>query len=221
MAWSGDSRVLALVDLHWRGEGHPLSLPDLEGVDLVLLGGDLTHFRGIEDARRIVDEIRDAGPAVRAVCGNCDRPEIEEWLRAEGIGLDRSAETIADLRLVGLSAGLPFGDCPYERSEEEFAAALDEAWDSASGHEAPVTVLLSHQPPFGVCDAARGRPVGSRAVRAAVEEHRPDLVICGHIHEAVGRGSIGPTTVINPGPWFAGGELRFEVVEGTLRLPSA
>lgn len=220
MTESGDLGVLALVDLHWPGEGNPLSLPELTGVDLVLLGGDLTHFRGVEEARRIVDEIRMAGPAVRAVCGNCDRPEIEEWLRAEGIGLDRTAEVIGDLRLVGLSAGLPFGGCPYERSEEEFAAALDDSWSSARDCEAPVTVLLSHQPPYGVCDTARGRHVGSRAVRAAIERHRPDLVICGHIHEAVGRGDIGPTVVVNPGPWFAGGALRFEVRERTLRLPT-
>lgn len=215
-------RALALVDIHWSGR-RPVELPDLSGIDLVLLGGDLTHFKGVEVARALVDEIRAAGPEVLGVCGNCDRPEIEGFLEETGIALDRRARVIAGAAFAGLSAGLPFGRCPYERTEEEFAAAGAVARSAADATGAPgPTILLSHQPPRGTrCDRVlRLKHVGSRAIRRLVEDWQPDLVLCGHIHEARGRDTIGRSVVINPGPWRSGYCLRFEVGPAGLDLPA-
>jgi hypothetical protein len=64
MTGSDPLRVLGLVDLHWSGR-RALRLPDLSAVDLVLLGGDLTHFKGVEITRRIVDEMRSANSTGR------------------------------------------------------------------------------------------------------------------------------------------------------------
>ena len=82
-------RVLGLMDVHWSGRD-PLRLPDLAEVDLVLLGGDITHFKGIDVARALVEEIQKAGPRVLAVCGNCDRPEVESYLEETGITPDKA-----------------------------------------------------------------------------------------------------------------------------------
>jgi len=51
------------------------------------------------------------------------------------------------------------------------------------------TVLVSHAPPFGtVCDVNReGRHVGSRGLRAFIEDRQPYLTLHGHIHETVER----------------------------------
>lgn len=206
-------RVLGLMDIHWSGRG-PVRLPDLAEIDLVLLGGDITHFAGTDVARALVEEIQKAGPRVLAVCGNCDRPEIESYLEETGIALDRRAQVIAGTVFVGLSAGLPFGGCPYERTEEEFAAAGAEARAAADEIWAPgPTVLLSHQPPHGTkCDrAAWVLHVGSRAIRKLIEDWQPDLMLCGHIHESAGTDRIGETQVINPGPWRRGHSLRFDI----------
>jgi len=48
-------------------------------------------------------------------------------------------------------------------------------------------VLVTHAPPFGtVCDLNRGRKhVGSRGLRAFIEERQPYLTLHGHIHETV------------------------------------
>ncbi len=210
--------VLSLVDLHWSGKSE-LQLPDLSDVDLVLLGGDLTHFRGIEHAKIIIERIEATSSQVLAICGNCDKPEIESYLEEKGIALDRRARTLAGARFVGLSAGLPFGDCPYERTEAEFSEASDEAWRQADLLEASAvsTIFLCHQPPRDtVCDLARGRHVGSTAIRRSILDHEPDLVLCGHIHEAIGEASLGASRVINPGPWFTGHTLRFRIVNGHL-----
>jgi Icc-related predicted phosphoesterase len=215
----GVSEIVFVVDLHWT-EKRALELPRLDGVDLVILGGDLTNFRGPETARTIVEAIRQAGPDVLAVCGNCDRPEMESYLADEQIDLDQRCRTWRGMQVVGLSAGLPFGDLPYERTESEFEQAAEQAFADRirQGDEGP-TVFVTHQPPHGTrCDIARGQHVGSHAVRAAIERHAPDLVLCGHIHEAAAIDRIGESIVINPGPWFAGNEIRFRLTADGLRL---
>jgi uncharacterized protein len=47
-------------------------------------------------------------------------------------------------------------------------------------------------------------------LRALVEREQPDVVLCGHIHEARGLDTVGPTHVVNPGPVSAG---HYAVVE--------
>jgi Icc-related predicted phosphoesterase len=208
----GDLRIVGLVDLHWSGRS-PLRLPDLDGVDLVLLGGDLTNFRGVEAARAIVDEIRGRGPMVLAVCGNTDLPEIEGYLRAEAIDLDRRARVVRGVAFAGVSGGLPFGRTPYERTETDFAVAAEEALSAAARDAARPVVLVSHQPPRDTrCDHARAGHVGSTAIRDAILRHQPGLVLCGHIHESAGSDVLGASRIVNPGPWFQGCVLRFRVV---------
>ena len=201
--------ILGLVDLHWSGK-RELRLPDLQGVDLVLLGGDITHFRGVEEARTVIDAIRTAGPRVLAVCGNCDQPEIESYLEAENLALDRQVRTVDGVHFAGLSAGLPFGGCPYERTEEEYTVAIAElsAYLPGVGGLGP-TILVSHQPPHDtLCDVSQGAHVGSTTIRQFILDREPDLVLCGHIHESVGDDWLGASRVVNPGPWFAGNLLR-------------
>ena len=211
-------QVLFLVDLHWT-EKRALELPPMDDVDLVLLGGDLTNFRGIETARTIVDAIRERGPEVLAVCGNCDLPEIEEFLQGEGIDLDRRCRSIDGVDVLGISAGLPFGDLPYERTEDEFREAAEATFsDQKDAHG--ITILVSHQPPHGTrCDLASGNHVGSHAIREAILEHGPDLVLSGHIHEAIAVDCLDKSLVVNPGPWFSGNQYRFAVSNGELLLP--
>jgi Icc-related predicted phosphoesterase len=55
-------------------------------------------------------------------------------------------------------------------------------------------------------------PVGSRSVRAVIEEHQPLLALCGHIHEARGAVRIGRTLCINPGSAYEQGRLLGAVV---------
>jgi Icc-related predicted phosphoesterase len=51
-------------------------------------------------------------------------------------------------------------------------------------------------------------PVGSTAVRAAIEEHQPLLSLHGHIHESGGAVRIGRTLAINAGSEYGEGVLR-------------
>jgi Icc-related predicted phosphoesterase len=56
-------------------------------------------------------------------------------------------------------------------------------------------------------------PVGSTAVRQAIEKYRPTLSLHGHIHESKAATRIGPTLAINPGSEYPEGLLRGAVVD--------
>ena len=57
------------------------------------------------------------------------------------------------------------------------------------------------------------RPVGSTAVRGAIERHQPLLSLHGHIHESKGAVKIGKTLSINPGSAYEEGMLMGAIVQ--------
>jgi uncharacterized protein len=68
------------------------------------------------------------------------------------------------------------------------------------------TIYVCHTPPFNtpLDTMPRGRHVGSKALRAFIEQHAPPLTLHGHIHESPelsGRyaAQLGATWSINPG----------------------
>ncbi|HVR87000.1 MAG TPA: metallophosphoesterase [Planctomycetota bacterium] len=63
------------------------------------------------------------------------------------------------------------------------------------------TVYVTHSPPWGTLldRLFNGMPVGSRAIRAFIERHRPPLTLHGHFHDSPGVDRIGTTVCVNPG----------------------
>jgi Icc-related predicted phosphoesterase len=57
------------------------------------------------------------------------------------------------------------------------------------------------------------RPVGSTAVRAAIEKHQPLLSLHGHIHESKGAVKLGKTLSINPGSSYEEGMLMGAIIQ--------
>ncbi len=62
-------------------------------------------------------------------------------------------------------------------------------------------VLITHAPPYNTkLDLVYGNHVGNLSIRKFIEQVKPQLVICGHIHECENKMQvIGKTLVINPG----------------------
>jgi hypothetical protein len=86
---------------------------------------------------------------------------------------------------------------PGERSEDEIKWALSKAQEKAGRTDPTTTVVVSHVPPwgggtrdqlgmFGLPTAYWGKHVGSTALKEFLDEKRPLLTICGHVHEGVG-----------------------------------
>ncbi len=83
-------------------------------------------------------------------------------------------------------------------------------------HFKDVDILLCHQPPYRVLDKKgpggpkgwQGKHAGSKVILDYVKKKQPKLVLCGHMHEAMGRKKISKTEVVNLGAM--GGYAVFE-----------
>lgn len=204
--------IVALADIHDNLEGLSAASEDLSAADVVLLVGDLTNFGRQDAASRVVRAIRKYSDRVLAVPGNCDYPEVDAYLRGEGINLHRRCVVVEGVAFVGIGGSLPCpGRTPNEFSEEDFEAFLAEAGSAV--HPYDPLVLVTHQPPRGtVTDRIwNGLHVGSESVRAFIIGMQPVLCLTGHIHEGRGVDSIGRTKVVNAGPLSTGGYVYARV----------
>lgn len=198
-------RVVVMTDVHGAHGRMAAVLRREENIGLFVIGGDLTTHGGDAEAGAALDAVRGLCPRILAVAGNMDPRPVEHALVTHGVDLNARGVMVGDIGFFGLS-GAPVSplQTPNEVPEEELARRLAAGWSAVRG--ARCRVLVSHAPPYGT-DVDRlpdGRHVGSTAVRTFCDEHAPDVVLCGHIHEARGIDRIGRTLVVNPGPGFTG-----------------
>jgi Icc-related predicted phosphoesterase len=192
-------RLLAITDLHGVRKALERILSHAGQVDAVLLGGDITHFGTADEAEEMVGVAVASGATVLAVAGNCDSGPIDERLAQMGVSVHARGVVLGDVGLHGLSAIPPWKGRMYQLTEEELGAALEAGYAQAAG--AREHCVLAHVPPHGlsVDRMFLGWHVGSKALRAFIDERQPALVLCGHIHEARGVTRLGRTTVVNCG----------------------
>ena len=64
-------------------------------------------------------------------------------------------------------------------------------------------ILIVHQPPYKTkLDRVMEMHCGNKSFSKFIKEKKPDLVICGHLHENEGKeDKIGKTRIVNPGPY--------------------
>lgn len=186
-------KILALADLH--GQGVKAERNDL---DLIVVAGDITAFGGYDEAREVLKPLVESKIRLIGVPGNCDYQGVADYLTEIEANIDQREIEINGFTFIGLG-GSNFTPCntPNEHTDEEFRQNLNLRTDTDKR-----LVLISHAPPYKtkLDRVLSGEHVGSKAVREFIEETQPILVICGHIHEAMGEDIIGNTRIINPGP---------------------
>lgn len=189
-------KILALSDVH----GDRLFMREMaekgaeEKVDLVILAGDLVDHDGNVDG--LVGPFKEKGLEVVAINGN------HEGMAEIGFLVEKYA--IKNLHGYALKIGdIGFFGCGYadvgihQLSEKEFFETLKKAHDSLKNVKKKI--MVTHVQPS---DSILGLGIfpGSTGVRKAIEELKPDLHICGHIHETHGiEEMISSTRVINVG----------------------
>jgi Icc-related predicted phosphoesterase len=205
-------RIAYVVDVHDRFDAVADALASTGPVDVLVVGGDITTFGTPDDAERAVGAWRPLAPRLLAVAGNCDSPEIDARLVELGVSLDARGVVLDGVGLFGVSAAAhsPL-HTPYEVPDEELGRRAEAGFADVDG--ARVRIFCPHSPPYDTaCDRLRdGRHVGSGSLRAFVDREQPDLLLCGHIHEARSTDELGRTRVVNPGPVAAGHYALVEV----------
>jgi hypothetical protein len=174
--------------------------------------------------------LKDSGIRCYVCPGNDDLLQVDEIIRAsncvhlaEGrvIDLDRHHQMISS----GWSNITPWRTF---REESEDALRARYAAMIAEVRDPGASIFNIHVPPYGsMLDDAPEldenlrpkyagnavRPVGSHALREAIEKHQPLLGLHGHIHESRGAIRIGRTLCINPGSIYEQGSLLGALIQ--------
>ena len=171
------------------------------------------------------------GTGIRCfVCpGNDDEMEVDDVVRrAELVELGEGRAVEID-GFTMISTGWS-NHTPWNTHREETEEKLAERIESMAGQvpDPSRAIFNLHCPPYrsGLDEApaidadlkllhgGRAlRPVGSTAVREAIERHQPLLSLHGHIHESKGAVKIGKTLSINPGSAYEEGMLMGAIIQ--------
>ncbi len=191
---------------------------------------ELFRELALERVRRWVDMAEDrlgqAGTTIMVSGGNDDFYEVDEVLAASSV-VQNPDGTILDLgdgfQIMGIGYGNPTPwNCPRDIPEPDLAAKIAAVADQVERPDR--TIFNLHVPPYGsgldfapeldselrmVMSGAGPRmvPVGSTAVRDAIQHYQPMLGLHGHIHESRGVRRLGRSTVANPGSEYGEGVL--------------
>jgi uncharacterized protein len=173
-----------------------------------------------------------AGSGIRCfVCpGNDDQLEVDDVIaRAKTVELGEGRVIEMDgyqMASSGWANRTPW-DTYREEDEPQLAERIERM---ASQVTAPPerTIFSLHCPPYGtglddapeltaemdLKDAGHAlKPVGSTAVRDAIERYQPALSLHGHIHECRATKRLGRTLCVNPGSSYEQGQLLGAVID--------
>ncbi|MBA7511572.1 3',5'-cyclic adenosine monophosphate phosphodiesterase CpdA [subsurface metagenome] len=203
--------IIHLVDIHGAGSLIHEIGEELQIVDMVIVAGDITHFGRKKDTQKIIEAIAFYNKTIFAVAGNCDFPEVENFLSLQNINLHRTFVRKGNFTLSGLGGSLPCpGTTPFEYTEEEAWQWLSDIIPETT---ATANIFVSHQPPYNTLNdqLPGGQHVGSKSIREFIEKTSPVLCLTGHIHEGAGIDRIGNCKIVNPGPFRYGNYAFIEI----------
>ena len=193
-------KIVALTDIHGAYDRATEILQRELPMDVVVLGGDITTNGTPAEAEEAIARWTAIATPLLAVTGNMDPPSIDDLFTRLGISINGRGTMVGKTGFFGVSGSPPTPmQTPNEIAEEEIARRAQAGLDQI--RTAQRTIFVPHAPPrrTSVDRLFIGKHVGSTAVRSLIEQHQPDIVICGHIHEARGQDSIGRTQIVNCG----------------------
>jgi Icc-related predicted phosphoesterase len=187
----------------------------------------------LEGVQRWMEMAKDklGGSGVRIfVCpGNDDEMEVDDVVRKSEMVQLGEGQMLEIDGFTMISTGWS-NHTPWNTHREETEEQLGERIEAMAKQvpDSSRAIFNLHCPPFksGLDEApaidadlkllhgGRAlRPVGSTAVRQAIEKHQPLLSLHGHIHESKGAVKLGKTLSINPGSSYEEGMLMGAIIQ--------
>ncbi len=188
-------KILAIGDIHGDTSlaKELAAKADKENVDLVIICGDITQNDESHD--RLVGAFN---KKVVFVPGNHDSLATADFLaeRYDAKNLHGYSIKLGKTGFFGCSAvncGL------FQLEDKEIKEMLRKGFNYVKDAEKKIMVTHTH-PSGSLAEKFSNIVPGSDAVKTALDEFKPDILLCSHVHEAEGmEQKIGETTVINVG----------------------
>lgn len=218
-------RILLASDLHYRLRQFDWLARAAPDFDVVVVAGDhVDSFLGVPVEVQVAAlgatlGAMSQGTRVIVCSGNHDLDArnahgemAAAWVRrlaAQGVAVDGDTVQVGDT----LFTVCPWWDGPASRAEVESQLL------AASAHRSPGMrwVWIHHAPPQCALSWNGKRHFADAALAALIERHAPDVVLCGHIHEAPFRNGgswvdrIGRTWLFNAGHQIGDVPARVEI----------
>lgn len=190
-----------------------------------------------ESIRRWIEyaesKLRGKGVKCYVMPGNDDHPAIDGILNSSDVvenPHERVVEIADGLKMLSLGySNITPWKCPRDIPEEELEKKIEKLMDEvgeggeliynihvppyASGIDEAPELDENMRPKLGPGGQVMVSPVGSKAVRRAIEKYQPMMGLHGHIHEAKGFAKIRKTICFNPGSEYQEGILRGVLIQ--------
>ncbi len=175
-------KILAVADLHGSQYRLNIVLKNIErySPEILVICGDITQFGPGEVAKNFLDQIP---IETLAVTGNIDSEDVKKGIdESNATRIELKKIVKKDINFVGIT-GLNSSD--YNFLNEKKLVEKD-------------SVLVSHVPPYKIQDEIyKGNNGGSKELKKIIDDFKPRLLLCGHIHENPGYTKYDKTTVVN------------------------
>jgi uncharacterized protein len=175
------------------------------------------------------EKLRGTGIRIFVCPGNDDEMEVDDVIRRSDV-VELGEGRVLEIDGFSMISTGWSNHTPWNTHREETEEKLAERIEAMASQlpDASKAIFNLHCPPFksGLDEApaidadlrllhgGRAlRPVGSTAVREAIERHQPLISLHGHIHESKGAVKIGKTLSINPGSSYEEGMLMGAIVQ--------
>jgi len=190
--------------------------------DVLISIGDIADasfpkgFEATDIGKIFIEEAKEYFKKVLIVPGTWDK-DLIPFFQKENILLHGRGEAIGDIGIYGFGgAQTPF-NTPYEPSDKEIEDGLKKAFEDIKDKK--IKIQATHAPPFNsILDLVGNRHVGSIAVRKVIEELSPQVAVCAHIHESMGKDFIKNTIAINVGKFTEGYFGFIEIKDGLINV---
>lgn len=189
-------RVLALSDVHSDITSVRVlaERAEKENVDIVLVCGDFTTFG--ERYKNMIGPFLKKGKKVMFIPGNHEGDDLADFI-SEVYKIKNLHGHYAVYEGIGFFGAGGANVGPNMKTEREIMEALEQGFERVKHLEK--TVMVTHIHPAGSKMESFSKFVpGSESVAEAVKKFKPDILVCGHAHEATGiEEVIGETKVLN------------------------
>ncbi|MBW1647521.1 MAG: metallophosphoesterase family protein [Deltaproteobacteria bacterium] len=187
-------QLLAVADIHGRPDRlrHVRDTLAQHAVDALVVAGDLCRW--FRAPATLLKELQQLRLPVMVIRGNSDPRRLEDRLGVYSniTSLHLKAVAWGGVSFVGAGGTVPL---PFASRLGWSEGIIEETLCRLLTRQ---SVLVVHPPPRGVLDRVAGRfHAGCRTVSRVIAACRPQLVLCGHIHEQPGVATLGDTVVVN------------------------